>query len=158
MQLFTILFLSVLCLTPNGEKHYSKVYYADGDIACEGWVQDSKKVDFWIFYHANGQVKNKGHYALGYREKYWHHYTNNGSLESEGHYLKGKKNNWWSYYNSTGEVIHKCQLHNDVKNGYCLHFKGNEIVKASRYSEGKKQQEWTDYTVFTRENNLLNLR
>jgi antitoxin component YwqK of YwqJK toxin-antitoxin module len=121
-------------------------------------MQDSKKVDFWIFYHANGQVKNKGHFALGYREKYWHHYTNNGSLESEGHYRKGKKNNWWSYYNSTGEVIHKCQLHNDVKNGYCLHFKGNEIVKASRYSEGKKQQEWTDYTVFTRENNLLNLR
>jgi antitoxin component YwqK of YwqJK toxin-antitoxin module len=158
VYLFIIIFLSLVSLAPTGEKHYSKAYYANGNVRYEGWIQDSKKVNFWIFYHKNGEVEAKGHYVLNIRDKYWYTYSTNGSLKSEGHYLKGKKNKWWSYYNSNGEITHKCQLQNDVKEGYCLHFKGNEMVKASKYSEGKKQEEWTDYSLFTQENNLLDLR
>lgn len=158
MQSFIILFLSLLSLTPSGEKYYSKAFYTNGSIAHEGWIHNSKKVDYWIVYYKNGQVKEKGHYNLGVREKYWHFYSSDGAPESEGHFFNGKKNDWWSYCNSKGEIIHKCQLQNNIKDGYCLHFKDNEIVKASKYSEGKKQQEWTDYSLFTHENNLLDLR
>ena len=158
MQPFILLFLSLISLSSHSEKQYSKSYYANGTIAAEGWVQDAQKVDFWIFYYENGHVKEKGHFARGLRDQYWHFYRTTGLLESEGHYLKGKKDSWWSYYNSAGQVIHKCQLKNDIKNGYCLHYKNNEIVKASKYSEGKKQKEWRDYALFTRENDFLDLR
>ena len=72
--------------------------------------------------------------------------------------IQSKKNDWWIYYTSKGEIAYKCQFENDIKNGYCLYYENDEIVKASKYSEGKKQKEWTDYSLFTKENSLIDLR
>ena len=158
MKLIVFIFLSIISFTSSASREYARSYYSDGTIKSEGWLQDNKKVDFWTFYYSNGKVKEKGHYTQNLRTKYWHFYNENGIVKSEGHYVAGKRNNWWSFYNTTGHLIHKCQLQNGIKNGYCLHYKSNEIVKASKYSQGKKQEEWTDYSLFTRENNLLDLR
>jgi len=155
---FIVILITALYLAPAGSKKYSKLYYDDGSMQAEGWMQDAKKVDYWVFYYKNGKVKERGHFVSNLKDKYWYFYNNKGVLQSEGHYLRGQKNNWWSFYNSTGQIIHKCQLKDGIKNGYCLHFEDNEIVKASKYSNGRKQDEWTDYSLFTRDNNLLDLK
>lgn len=151
-------FISIFSLADGAEKQYVKKYYANGNIQEEGWMQGSYKVDYWIFYYANGKVKEKGHYSGNLKDKYWYFYTKDGALESEGHFSKDKKNGWWSYFSTSGDIIHKCQLSNHVKNGYCFHYKENKIVKASKYSQGIKEDEWTDLSIFMEENNLSDLR
>ena len=76
----------------------------------------------------------------------------------EGHYLAGKKNKWWLFYDDMGHINHKCQLKDNLKNGYCLIYDMEKLVKASKYIEGKKIKEWTDYKSFRKENKLSDLR
>ena len=70
----------------------------------------------------------------------------------------GKQNNWWLFYDKDGFVNHKCQLKNNQKNGYCLLYQKNKLVKAYKFKKGKKIKEWNDFSSFKQENNLNDLR
>ncbi len=140
------------------EKTYSKKYYASGKIKAEGWIVDSKKDGYWKFYYRNGQLEKEGHLSKDKPTKYWYFYRDNGILESEGHYESGTKTNWWLYYDSAEKINHKCQLKNGHKNGYCLIYSNDKIVKASKFKDGKKIKEWTDFKSFKKDNKLSDLR
>ncbi len=62
------------------------------------------------------------------------------------------------FYDKKGFLNHKCQLKNNQKNGYCLVYKKNKLVKASKFKEGIKIKEWKDFASFKEENNLNDLR
>jgi antitoxin component YwqK of YwqJK toxin-antitoxin module len=140
------------------EKAYSKNYYANGKIKAEGWIIDSKKDGYWKFYYRNGQVQKEGHLSKDKREKYWYFYRDNGILESEGHYDNDNKTKWWKYYDFSEKVNHKCQLENGKKNGYCLIYINDKIVKAAKFKHGKKIKEWTDFKSFKKDNKLSDLQ
>ncbi|CAL2082081.1 hypothetical protein [Tenacibaculum sp. 190524A02b] len=152
-----ICFLS-FSLQTFSQKEYYKSYYLNGNLKEEGWLVANNKVDYWKFYYKNGQVKKQGHFINNLPVKYWYFYRQNGIKEKEGHYINGKQNKWWLFYNKQGEVNYKCQLKDNKKNGYCLLYKKKRLVKAIRFKNGKKINEWTDFSSFKKENNLKDLQ
>ena len=140
------------------EKEYYKDYHPNGLLKSEGWLINKSKSGYWKFYFNNGKVANSGHYQNGRKNEYWHYYYKDGILAKEGHYQAGAPVNWWIYYNQNGHVVHKCQLRNGVKDGYCLKYKDQELTSAEKYSNGKKIDEWFSFTSFKRENKLSDLK
>jgi hypothetical protein len=159
-QLCKILLLILVCFTTNSfaQKTYNKEFYNNGQLKVEGWILDNEKTDYWKFYYRNGKTEKEGTFKNNVAVKYWYFYTKNGIIEKEGHFKKGEKSNWWLFYDKDGNVNHKCQLKNNQKNGYCLIYSKKKIVKASKFKEGKKIKEWTDFSSFRRENSLNDLR
>jgi antitoxin component YwqK of YwqJK toxin-antitoxin module len=100
----------------------------------EGWMLGNKKIDYWFFYRKDA------------------------TKEKEGHYINGNKESWWVFYDKLEKVSHKCQFKNNIKNGYCLIYKNNNLIKASKFKDGKLIKEWKDFASFRKENNLSDLR
>ncbi len=153
-----LLFFSLFYLSCFGQKKYHKEFYSNGQLKLEGWLDQGKKTAYWKFYYKNGVIKKQGHYKNDLPVNYWYFYRKNSSKEKEGHFIDGKQNKWWLYYDSRGYVNHKCQLKNDKKNGYCLLYKKNKLVKAVKFKDGKKINEWTDFSSFKKENDLKDLQ
>ena len=119
---------------------------------------NTKKTAFWKFYYQTGILKKEGHFKDNLETKYWYFYSKDADKEKEGHFKKGVKYNWWLFYDNNGFVNHKCQLKNNQKNGFCLIYKKQKLVKASKFKNGKKIKEWTDFSTFKDENSLNDLR
>ena len=81
-----------------------------------------------------------------------------GTKESEGHFEQNKKSDWWLFFDMDEKIIHKCQLKNNKKNGYCLMYENEKMVAAVKYDKGKKIKTWTDFSSFKKENKLSDLR
>tara|TARA_R110001632_G_scaffold18712_19_gene57706 strand:- start:6218 stop:6703 length:486 start_codon:yes stop_codon:yes gene_type:complete len=156
-KLFYICFCFLSLQTFCQKKTYHKAYYQDGKMKEEGWVKGDQKNGYWKFYHENGNIKSEGRFKNNLETKYWSFYRANQSKEKEGHFLLGKQNKWWLYYDDMGHINHKCQLKNNQKNGYCFIYKMEKMVKASKYQNGKKIKEWTDFKSFRKENSLSDL-
>ncbi|MFC4095171.1 toxin-antitoxin system YwqK family antitoxin [Euzebyella saccharophila] len=137
---------------------YTRTFFDSGKIKSEGWLKNGIKTAFWKMYHKNGKVASEGHFKNNRKSKYWHYFNEQGQLVQEGHYAYGKKNNWWLFYDKNGFVNHKCQLKNNVKNGYCLKYKNQKLTSAEKYENGKKINEWFSFGSFKRDNNLAKLK
>jgi antitoxin component YwqK of YwqJK toxin-antitoxin module len=118
-------------------------------------LKHGKKTSFWKYYYSNGTLKKEGYYKDNLEHKYWYFYRLNTVIEKEGHFKQGLQNNWWLFYDKAGNVSYKCQL---KKNGYCLLYKMDKLVKAYKYKNDKKIKEWTDFFSFKSENSLNDLR
>lgn len=151
-------FCCVSLLAFGQKKQYQKAYFDNGTLKEEGWIKKDQKNGYWKFYHENGNLKSEGRFKNDQQVKYWYYYRENGSKIKEGHFLAGKQNKWWLYYDDMGHINHKCQLKNNQKNGYCLIYEMEKLVKAAKYKEGKKIKEWTDFESFKKENKLSDLR
>ncbi len=154
-------YVILLCLVANfsfSQKHYQKNYFDNGNLESAGWIENGKKTKYWLTYYTNGKLKSEGHYKNGLRTKFWKLYTKTGTKESEGHFEKDKKIKWWIYYDKNGKVVHKCQLKNNQKNGYCLMYTNEKLTSAVKYALGKRIKEWTDFKSFKKENKLSDLR
>ena len=79
-------------------------------------------------------------------------------MEKEGHFIHGKKVNWWVFYTKDGTLNYKCQFKNNQKNGYCLIYLKDKIVRIEKYNADKKINEWKDIKSFKKENNLSDLK
>ncbi|WP_243456856.1 toxin-antitoxin system YwqK family antitoxin [Polaribacter batillariae] len=157
---FCITLLLTIAFSTNilAQKKYHKEYYKNGQLKQEGWLLNGTKVDYWKYYYKNGSLKKEGRFKNNFEVKYWYFYRPNSNVEKEGHFKKGKKYNWWLFYDEKGNINHKCQLKNNQKNGYCLIYNNKKLVKASKFKDGKKIKEWTDFSSFKDENNLNDLR
>ncbi|SEC54937.1 hypothetical protein SAMN04489761_3294 [Tenacibaculum sp. MAR_2009_124] len=153
-----VLFLIIISQQSWGQKTYQKNYYSNGELKNEGWEINDKKIDYWKFYYKNGTVKKEGHYKNNLPTNYWYFYRKDGKKEKEGHFINGKQNKWWLYYDKVGNVNHKCQLKDNIKNGYCLLYRKKQLIKAVKFKDGKKINEWSDFSSFKKENNLNDLK
>jgi len=151
-------FLSVTTENGAASKEYIKIYYPNGVLKSEGWVDGKSKVDYWKYYFPNGVVMKKGHYDNDIKEGYWYFYRTNGVLKMEGHFMKGEMGLWWLFYDQKGNVDHKCQLKNGVKDGYCLKYKDSKLTSAEKYQDGVRIKQWFDFASFKKENDLSDLR
>lgn len=160
MRLTYSIYISIFLVSWScqAQKTYQKNYDSRNILLSEGWLEDSKKTDFWRYYYPNGNVKKEGFYKNNMMCNYWYFYRTNGKKQSEGHFVNGKKNNWWLFYDSQERIDHKCQITNDVKNGYCLMYKNEKLVAARQYQNGKQVKEWTNFWAFKRDNNLQDLK
>ena len=112
------------------EKEYIKNYFPNKKLKEEGWVFNNKKTDYWFYYYENGFKKE------------------------EGHYKNDQKTNWWIFYDEKQTIIKKCEFKCNKMNGLSiLYFKG-AIIKAEKYSNGKKVKTWTDLNEFKKDNNF----
>jgi antitoxin component YwqK of YwqJK toxin-antitoxin module len=151
----TPLLLWILGTPPK--KTYVKQTDTSGRIMAEGWMKGDTKQGYWRHYHPNGTLASQGNYHNDTRVKYWYFYHENEQKLKEGHYKAGIQVDWWIYYNEQGQLVHKCQLKNNQKNGYCLKYKNQRLIAASKFRKGIKIKEWTDFSAFTKENGLSDL-
>ncbi|WP_228454922.1 toxin-antitoxin system YwqK family antitoxin [Polaribacter haliotis] len=159
LRICIVLLLIILWSTNVfAQKKYYKEYYKNGQLKQEGWLLNDIKVDYWKYYYKNGSLQKEGSFKNNFEIKYWYFYRQNSSIKQEGHFKEGKKNNWWLFYDKEGNVDHKCQLKNNKKNGYCLMYNKKKLIKASKFKNGNKLKEWTDFSSFKDENNLNDLR
>lgn len=140
------------------QKTYHKIFYTNGNIKEEGWLQNDKKINYWKFYYKNGTLKKEGHFKNNLQTKYWCFYRKDASKEKEGHFINGKQNKWWLFYDTNGNVNHKCQLKNNQKNGFCLLYKNQQLIKAVKFKNGKKLKEWDNLSSFAKDNNVSDLK
>ncbi|TLP82734.1 toxin-antitoxin system YwqK family antitoxin [Maribacter sp. ACAM166] len=150
--------LGLLAFTSTEDKLYQRMYYENGTLASEGWIRFNVKTDYWTFYHPNGKKSEQGYFAYGKKEKYWFFYDENRIRTKEGHYAKNIQVGWWLFYDKKGRINHKCQLKNSVEDGYCLKYKDSKLISAKKYREGEKIKEWSNFSSFTKENSLSDLK
>ncbi|MFK7749264.1 MAG: toxin-antitoxin system YwqK family antitoxin [Kordia sp.] len=154
--------LIIICLSvtfsASAQKKYKKSYFDNGQLQEEGWTKKGVKIKHWKFYYQNGALKKQGSFKNGKPAKYWYFYRANGTKESAGHFVNGKKSKWWLFFDMNGNVNHKCQLKNNQKNGYCLRYMDEELIRAEKYQNGKKIGEWTDLKSFKKENSVWDLK
>ncbi len=153
-----LLFLVVFYQQIWCQRIYYKNYYANGNLKEEGWLVGNKKIDYWKFYYKNKALKKEGGYKNNLPTNYWYFYRKDGKKVKEGHFVNGKQNKWWLYYDKMGNVNHKCQLKNDKKDGYCLLYRKKQLIKAVKFKNGEKINEWSDFSSFKKENDLNDLR
>ncbi|MFV0248315.1 MAG: toxin-antitoxin system YwqK family antitoxin [Tenacibaculum sp.] len=140
------------------QKKYVKDYYLNGNLKEEGWLDGADKTAYWIYYYKNGVLKKKGHHKNNIPVKYWYFYYKNSKKQKEGHYINGKQSKWWLYYDNKGYINHKCQLKDNKKNGYCLIYDKNQLIKVAKYKSDKKIKEWSSFSSFKKENNFEDLK
>ena len=124
-----ILFLFV-CIQVSGQRTYQKNYFKNGKMESEGWLNQNQKVDYWFYYYENGNKKE------------------------EGHYEANKKNKWWIFYKSNKAIDKKSEFENDQLNGFSLIYQKNSIIRAEKYSMGKKLKEWNSLSEFKKDNKI----
>ncbi len=152
------LFFLLSCFTVFSQNEYHKSYYNNGNLKQEGWLKNNDKIKYWKFYHQNGALKKEGSFKNDLPSKYWYFYRENASKKKEGHFIRGKENKWWLFYDNEGNVNHKCQLKDNQKNGYCLLYQKRKLIKAVKFKNGKKINEWKNFSSFRKENNLKDLK
>ncbi|MGA9639445.1 toxin-antitoxin system YwqK family antitoxin [Flavobacterium sp.] len=124
--LFLLLFFTILEFSE--QKSYSKMYYPNGKLQSEGWMNQNQKVDYWFYYYENGNKKE------------------------EGHYLTNKKQKWWLFYDSNENLLRKTEFLNDKPNGLTILYKDGKIVKAEKYQMGTKTNEWNSLSAYQKDN------
>ena len=67
--IFTIILLTAF--NAFAKKEYQRIYFENGNIQSEGWIENGKKVKFWRFYYENGNIKKEGHFSEDKQTKYW---------------------------------------------------------------------------------------
>ena len=131
MKILLLFFSTLLYFSPTTEKTYVREFYANKKIKSEGWIQFNKKQDYWYFYNENGSVKE------------------------EGHYINNKKTKWWIFYNSKNVILRKCEFTNDKQDGFSIIYENGDVVKAEKYTFGKKIKEWQSIAEFKKDNTDL---
>ena len=114
----------------SAQRNYTKTYFKNGQLQAEGWLSKNKKVDYWFYYYENGYKKE------------------------EGHYEANKKCKWWVFYESNKEINKKSEFEDDQLNGFSLFYKKNKIIRAEKYSMGKKIKEWNSISEFKKDNTI----
>ena len=142
----------------TSEKTYAKEYYNNGQLKAEGWQYGDIKTDFWIFYYPNGTIASKGHFSENAKNGYWYYYNEDGRKEKEGHYVKGSAENWWIFYDIANQKTSKFQFKNNKKNGFSLRYEKKKLIKAEKYTNNIKEDEWTSIIAFRRDNPGVSLR
>ncbi|EIA08559.1 toxin-antitoxin system YwqK family antitoxin [Flavobacterium frigoris] len=114
----------------SGQKTYLKEHYDNGKLKSEGWLNQTQKVDYWLYYFENGNKKE------------------------EGHFINNKKCKWWIFYNSKEAISKKCEFENDQLNGFSVFYKNNQIIRVEKYFMGTKSNEWNSLKEFKKDNKL----
>lgn len=157
IQTFLCMLFFLITLKIIAQKEYHKEYYNNGQLKEEGWLNNNLKVDYWKFYYKNGSLQKEGHFENDKQNEYWIFYSENTVKIKEGHFIDGSMTEWWTYYNELGLVDNKCQLIEDKKNGFCLIYKNEQLIKAEKYVQGEKVEEWDTISSFKKDNSSIKL-
>ena len=131
MKTLFIIFNFIFLFNSVDQKTYVKEYYPNKTLKSEGWMQNNKKVDYWFFYYESGIKKE------------------------EGHFVDNHKSKWWIFYNSKKKIIKKSEFLNDKMHGFSIIYHEGDVVKAEKYSVGKKVKEWESIAEFKKDNGNL---
>ncbi len=145
-----ILYCIFLFLNSSIPKSYVHTYYNSGKKMSCGWVKANKKTDYWYFYYENGNKKSHGHFNNNLKQGFWFFFNNDETLLKKGHYEMGKPTGWWIYQKKN--IKEKCLFQKDGITRFCLVYKENQIIKASKYINDTFVQEWNSVGQFKRDN------
>ena len=156
LKQFSFLILLNIPMALFSQKKYVENKNNEGKLISSGWIQNNLKVDYWKFYNTENNIISKGHYKNGIQEGYWYFYFDNKTLKKEGHYRNGLQTDWWIFYDEKGNLTCKMEYSQNQKNGFCLRYQNNTIVKVEKYKNDSLIQEWNSLKEFKKDNNLSN--
>ena len=151
-----VVMVMLLCTAPEPAV-YEKNYHGNGQLASEGWRMGSQKIKYWKYYYKNGQLSSQGSYKKAQEDGYWYYYNREGRIVKEGHYKQGVAQDWWIFYDLAKREKRKIQYDAGKKNGYCLVYKKNTLIRAEKYEQDKRTGQWTSVREFKRDNPEVSL-
>lgn len=140
----------------NLREGYWKFYSKEGTLMKTGKFKNNLESGYWKFYSKKNTLCKTGRFKKGVKEGYWHFYTQEGIPLEAGSFKNGKKTKWWSFFNRIGQLTHKCELKENLKNGFCVHYQKDKIVKGTYYKKGAKTNEWRDWSSFKKDYKSIN--
>ncbi|WP_010522202.1 toxin-antitoxin system YwqK family antitoxin [Aquimarina agarivorans] len=153
MRLIIILLLATISFASFSDgKIFVSESFPSGSKKAEGWMMNSKKMDYWHYFHENGNIKSKGNYTNNSKDGYWFYYNSNGKTAKEGHFNNGKTTKWWIFYNVNDYDKEKCLYQKDGITRFCLVYKNGKLVKACKYKNDVFSKQWTSISSFKRDN------
>jgi len=138
---------AVLIYDSKSEYAHARLFYADGQLAAEGWYCNSQKDSTWSYYsYYDHTLTSREVYTRGLRNGLMLHYFNNGNLSEKLIWVNNKKEGPWEQYFSNNSLKLKGSFHNDRLEGDFLvnYEKGNPYLRGA-YKNDLRDGRWIFY-------------
>ncbi len=146
---------AVLFYDNKSECAHARLFYADGQLAAEGWYYNSQKDSTWSYYsYYDHTLTSREVYSKGLRNGLMLHYYNNGNLSEKLTWVNNKKEGPWEQYFSNNILKLKGSYHEDRLTGDFLvnYDKGNPYLRGV-YKNDLQDGKW----IFFKEDGTVDL-
>ena len=135
---------AVLVYDSKSEYAHARLFYADGQLAADGWYYHSQKDSTWSYYsYYDHTLTSREVYSKGLRNGIVLHYYNNGNLSEKLTWVNNKKEGPWEQYFSNNILKLKGSYHDGKLTGDFLvnYEKGNPYLRGV-YKNDLRDGKW----------------
>ena len=138
---------AVLVYDSKSEYAHARLFYADGQLAAEGWYFNSRKDSTWSYYsYYDHTLTSRETYIKGVRNGLMLHYFNNGNLSEKLVWVNNKREGSWEQYFSNNILKLRGSYHEDrLEGSFAVNFeKGNPYLRGA-YKNDLRDGKWIFY-------------
>jgi antitoxin component YwqK of YwqJK toxin-antitoxin module len=138
---------AILNYDGKSEYAYAKIYYADGQIAAEGWYYLSLKDSTWRYYsYYDKTITASETYNKGIRHGTMIHYYSNGNISEKLAWENDKRNGKWEQYFITNSLKLQGNYINDALEGdFIVYYENGKTYVKGSYLNNQMNGIWTFY-------------
>ncbi len=151
-------------------REFVQFFYADGNLASEGYIENNKPNGYWKNYHQNGKLKSEGNRTFFQLDGLWIFYDQDGDTLELINYRKDMKNGYHILYEYTNKdsntkyrtLVYKELYFNDKKELVSEYYKNGFLFREVYYTNGLRNGISKEYnedgqlvTILNYRNNIL---
>jgi antitoxin component YwqK of YwqJK toxin-antitoxin module len=124
-----------------------KKYHNNGNLSCEGKIENGVPEGLWFYYYSNGNVWKSGNYEKGKEKGFWKffHDNNINNVKSQGSYNNGKKIGKWKEFYEYGDLYCMGKYENEKRYGIWKFYKNGEIIEQVNYVNDKREGKFISF-------------
>lgn len=127
----------------EGGKEHAKVYHKNGNIRCEGLVENDLKQGLWNYYYDNGQKEEHINFKDDQMHGVSRAWFRDGKLMVEGNYSQNKKTGSWCTWDENGSKVVEGEFRNDLEDGFWTwYYSDGNRKQLGRWIKGLKEGKW----------------
>ena len=138
----SLFFQNSITAQQDSARQYKKIYFDNGKLASEGFIENGLPNGYWKTYYQNGTIKTEGNRENFQLAGIWKFYTPEGKIEKEFTYKSGKKNGFARSYDEKGNLLSQLSYTNDTIQGVAeFYFPNGTLKEKSNFKNGLKDGE-----------------
>jgi antitoxin component YwqK of YwqJK toxin-antitoxin module len=138
---------AILNYEGKSEYAHAQLYYADGQIAAEGWYYLSLKDSTWLYYSYYDKTLTASEtYSKGIRHGTMIHYYNNGNISEKLVWKNDRKNGRWEqYFISNSPKLQGTFINNSLEGDFTVYYENGKTHVKGSYLNNQRNGTWTFY-------------